>query len=318
MASTRPSRRCIAVVATLVVLAAAAHAGPVSAATSSPIFGGQFDTIPITVNGSYTPLPLHCFESYFDVLWYGRGSAPDSRWLDVDLAATPAVTSTTVPATVSGDYRPFVGDFDGDNCDDIFWYAPGPAPDFVWYFAPDHSYTSVAVTVNGDYVPIVGAFSGGPGPQDIYWYSPGAGRESMWLGNGSRLFVPSVAPQVNGTYTPVLFNVTSVLWYAPGTAQDYVTYPVGGSTVPTSTDRVTINGTYAPISLGGRVILYGPGPAADHLILGYGAERPDGSFALDTAPGSLNGTFVTGTTASVGSFGILHAPGPAQDYVIAS
>ncbi len=210
MASTRPSRRCIAVVATLVVLAAAAHAGPVSA-TSSPIFGGQFDTIPITVNGSYTPLPLHCFESYFDVLWYGRGSAPDSRWLDVDLAATPAVTSTKVPATVSGDYRPFVGDFDGDNCDDIFWYAPG-------------------------------------------------------------------------------------------TAQDYVTYPVGGSTVPTSTDRVTINGTYAPISLGGRVILSGP----------------DGSFALDTAPGSLNGTFVPGTTASVGAFGILHAPGPAQDYVIAS
>ncbi|MEI2700071.1 MAG: hypothetical protein V9E94_17710 [Microthrixaceae bacterium] len=262
MASTRPSRRCIAVVATLVVLAAAAHAGPVSA-TSSPIFGGQFDTIPITVNGSYTPLPLHCFESYFDVLWYGRGSAPDSRWLDVDLAATPAVTSTKVPATVSGDYRPFVGDFDGDNCDDIFWYAPGPAPDFVWYFAPDHSYTSGGGDGERRLRADRGRLLGRARTCDrtSTGTRPVLDAESMWLGNGSRtLRALGRSPGQRHLHAGACSTCTICALVRPGHCTGLRDVPGrGGTHRPDVERRTTINGQYRPFSLDGPV-LHAPGP----------------------------------------------------------
>ena len=33
-----------------------------------------------------------------------------------------------------GDYRPVVGDFDGDGTDDLFWYGPGAKSDYIWWF----------------------------------------------------------------------------------------------------------------------------------------------------------------------------------------
>ena len=127
MARTRPTRRSMTLVAAVVALAAIVHAGPAAAAPVTPLFGGILATVPIEVNGSYVPLPTYC-DGDIDVVWYGVGAAPDARWLGLNLAP-PTVEFSRVAMSVSGTYRPFVGDFDGDGCEDIFWYSPGAAPD---------------------------------------------------------------------------------------------------------------------------------------------------------------------------------------------
>ena len=40
------------------------------------------------------------------------------------------------------------GDFDGDNLDEILWYAPGPAADYLWNFTGYGTYTTRPYTVN--------------------------------------------------------------------------------------------------------------------------------------------------------------------------
>ena len=54
---------------------------------------------------------------------------------------------------LNGDYIPIAGDFNGSGITDILWYAPGPDPDFMWYFNQDGNYDSFQLTVNGHYAP---------------------------------------------------------------------------------------------------------------------------------------------------------------------
>lgn len=306
---SRPSRVAMLLVAAVVALATSLHAGPASAATFSPLFGGSVATTPISVNGDYVPLPLSCAGSV-DIVWYGIGAAADARWLDVDWSG-PTTSFTRAPLSVSGEYRAVTGDFDGDGCDDIFWYATGSAPDYVWYFASDNTHTSVQVDVGGNAVPVVGHFSAGPA-QDIFWYQPGSAPESIWAGNTDRSFTPSSAPQVNGTYWPVTYSDGAIIWYAPGSAPDYVMWPLAGSTVPAGNDRTTINGTYRPFSLGGVPVLYAPGPVVDHLVTAVDGAEP---VTLRTVAGAIGGDYQVGASGSAG-IGVLHVPGPGQDYLM--
>jgi hypothetical protein len=56
-----------------------------------------------------------------DVLWLGRGRS------------APVFTRQSANLAVSGSYLdPFVGDFDGNGCDDVFWYQPGSRADSIW------------------------------------------------------------------------------------------------------------------------------------------------------------------------------------------
>jgi hypothetical protein len=119
-----------------------------------------------------------------DVLWHGVSALPahpdieDVLWLfdstDEDLAFD------VVPKAVGAGYRPFVGDFDADGRDDVFWHrqwgmtATGPSetdtgPSFVWYFAEDGSHEARAFVVGGDHSPYVGDFDA-DGCHDIAWF----------------------------------------------------------------------------------------------------------------------------------------------------
>ena len=47
--------------------------------------------------------------------------------------ARPAAGSPPSPPRSTGVYSPFVGNLDGQHGDDMFWYAPGAAADYLWY-----------------------------------------------------------------------------------------------------------------------------------------------------------------------------------------
>src|SRR3954470_3059769 len=63
-----------------------------------------------------------------DFFMYGPGAGTDQLWLgkpySVDPGAANADRFTVSSWPVSGYYKPFVGDFDGNGASDIFWYAP--------------------------------------------------------------------------------------------------------------------------------------------------------------------------------------------------
>jgi len=63
-----------------------------------------------------------------DIYWDGLQAEQDSLWLDVGNMLGP----TIIPPVLDGTAQPFVGDatavvgdFNGDFCDDIFWFTPG-------------------------------------------------------------------------------------------------------------------------------------------------------------------------------------------------
>ncbi|MCX4242967.1 zinc metalloprotease [Paraliomyxa miuraensis] len=106
------------------------------------------------------------FPEIEDVLWFSRSTAE-------------ALVFATVPKSVGRSHRPFVGDFDGDGIDDIFWHrswgmtADGPSafttdPSFIWYFDATGGHQTEAFVLEGDYSPYVGDFDA-DGCHDIAW-----------------------------------------------------------------------------------------------------------------------------------------------------
>ncbi len=120
-----------------------------------------------------------------DVMLHGVSHAPSSHDDIVDLLMLSQSTVSTlifdaVPKAIGRGYRPFVGDFDGDGIDDIFWHrswnmtSKGPSPDttgpnFIWYFDAAGGHEARAMVTEGDYTPYVGDFDG-DGCHDIAWF----------------------------------------------------------------------------------------------------------------------------------------------------
>jgi hypothetical protein len=200
-----------------------------------------------------------------DFFFYGTKSAPDGLWLSKPLAKDETIDAnrfTQVAVSVNGVYQPFVGDFDGNGSDDIFWYAPGGGADSIWYFSGGTVMASVNQTVNGFYKPTVADFDQNDGvpSDDIFWYGEFGG-ESVWSGRSNRTFqtrsfgdkVPAHGIVLVGnftadhnseavhqeTYFPDLF------FYVPGTTADALWSGRGDGTFSVTTK--TVNGTYTPI-----------------------------------------------------------------------
>jgi len=290
---------------------------PSSAGGPPATFNQLFESLPITANGSYIPLEgyLDCgvdFGSYA-VLWYAPGAAHDSMWVNFDEGPS-GLEHDEVPLTVNGTYKPFVGDFDGDECDDVFWYAPGAAADFVWYGDPDEGFESRPVTATFDMVPMVGNWDDSDPGDDVFWYGKGGGVETIWAGTSTRgTFAVGSAPQVAGTdYRTASFG-NGIFFYRPGTGADYFWEGViTGASAPVNSVQTVVNGTYEPYFTGQGILLYGPGTQTDRFILEY---SPDGDlFVLD---GSIIGTYrvAVASPTSGPPLIVFHAPGTAQDYL---
>lgn len=297
--------------AVLIVLGVVGATGaPAGALTPNPVFPGVLGAVPFNVSGSYTPLPLLCGPD-LDIFWYAPGPAADFIWSGIDVSG-PSMTYANRPTSVSGVYVPLVGDFDGDSCDDIFWYAPGSGADYVWYNDGASTFSSRPVAVNGWYRPIVNFFDGDLS-DDIYWYAPGSGAESMWVGGAGRTMTGARAPQVNGDYLPMPFLEGGVLWYGSGAAPDAITAVTAGSTRPDLNLQTRIDELFTPVPFWASPLLYAPGRRTDHLVVDAAIS---GSQAdLLTVRGTINGVYRIGTTAG-GPVAVLHAPGSATDQLM--
>jgi hypothetical protein len=164
---------------------------------------------------------------------------------------------TATPETVLDSYEPVVGDFDGNGMDDILWYGPGSAADYIWWYNADGTYTGNSITVGGSYKPLAGDFDG-DGVSDVIWYAPGSAADYIWwFKRGDHSTRPYVGNSitVNGTFTPVVGDfdgdrTSDVIWYAPGSGADYTWWFKRGdrSTRPYVGNTITVNGTYTPVA----------------------------------------------------------------------
>ncbi|MGN6696235.1 MAG: arylsulfotransferase family protein [Aquihabitans sp.] len=224
-------------------------------------------------------------------------TVPNARYLAVEaLDADGTVIGRTetkrssawfqaAPApAVNGTYKPVVGDFAGSRNDDVIYYAPGAAKDFLHVSDGNGGFTSIDLpAVNGTYTPLVGDFVGDDRDEVLYTAKGSTTAYLVRFDQNAR----SAAPVVTSAPIAVPATVTTafvlphramyggphaeVFWYAAGSAADRIdaiSWPVGGT--PTRTSRsVSVGGTYQPIvgDFDGNgyadVFWYAPGPAAD-------------------------------------------------------
>jgi hypothetical protein len=196
---------------------------------------------------------------------YQEGTAPDAlRTLTNGGIPGGDATSTVVPYTVNGSYRPFTGDFDGDNFDEIFWYGPGSRPDFIWHFADSRHFRTQVVSVSGNYTPLPGDFNG-DNIDDIFWYGPGGAPDALWLNRRGDASPISLARTVNGNFRPVVASIgkdatDDIVWYRPGTGTDVV-WDFTRLTRTHTQFLISVNGSYNPVALDS----FGDGPRGDDI-----------------------------------------------------
>lgn len=302
-------------------------AGPSTAQGAAPAedaaaadFQSLFEITPMTVNGSYTPLLGNwCTEgdSFGFVIWYAPGPGADSLW-SAPIGLSPEPPFSSQPMTINGTYTPILGDFDDNSCTDILWYAPGTAPDSIWYGDLGGGFTSKPLTLNGTYTPVVGRYfnpelGGCVSCDGIYWYSTNGGTESIWHGTTGRTFTSHAAPQVNANdYIVEPMGGGDILFYRPGTASDSMWTGVkAGDTAPASSVALKIDGTYEPHWVSYRgLLLYAPGTAPDRFVTYIGE---DGSMDVENL--TINGTYRVGVAPSMSNnpWILFHGPGAASD-----
>jgi hypothetical protein len=310
------------VLAMVTSLTTGAGAGVVPAEDSAD---ARWFKLSLTINGTYTPImgAFDCDQTYSGetagigdpgFVLYGHGSAPD--FLDTDLVPNgSSLGSTRVPLTIPGSYTPIVGDFDGDACSDIVWYAPGPAADSIWWGGPTGLKRGKQLTINGTYIPLAGRVAGRTNsPEDVFFYDPD-GKELIWRGTGDREqpFKMAPAPQISGSsYRPTIYrdNATSetqILWYGPGTIPDQ-RWSFDLATNTTVSEPVSISGSYVPQPCGYSTLLYGGASTSRLFSTTSGTDK---TWTISVGSGYR----VSGTNDARGCPLIWHRPGSAPDQV---
>jgi hypothetical protein len=104
-----------------------------------------------------------------DIFWYrpGTGSG-NSEYISWSVHGSRSF-SKVAAQNVNGTYNAFVGDFNGDGIDDIFWDAQGATTDYIWAGSASGTFESINQSVYGTFIPVAGDFDG-DGYTDIFWY----------------------------------------------------------------------------------------------------------------------------------------------------
>lgn len=229
------------------------------------------------------------------VEWHGGESLCDVTTGDGACCPTLTARYDCVAVTVGGSYTPVVGDFNGDRVDDVLWYAPGTAADYLWQGTVYGRFISRGISVGGsNYRPVAGDFDHN-GTDDILWYQPG-GQDRLWRGKRNGSFVGQSINVGAGDYQPVSedFNGdrhADILWYQSGTAPDYVWY----GTASGFTNKAFTQDGEGLIPLAANydgderadIFWYGPGTVGDKLWFGTVGRR----FSVNIQT-QITGTYV--------------------------
>lgn len=230
-----------------------------------------------------------------------------------------------VPMTVNGAFYPVVGDFGGDNYDDIFWYRPGSGSDPLWISVDSGAYfdKSRTLSVYGTYSPLaLTDYRFAPGQDfkdDIFFYAAGTTPDTLWHFADSEAGTFTAVPQtVNGTFRAVVGDYDGngsedIVWYAPGTAPDakWLSNDSGSF----SRVSLNVNGTYQPVAVleetRDGIFWFGSGSAPDAAW--RSADTPTG---FETRPVVQYGD-ITGAAYQLGLFAVMvYGPsGPDVVYI---
>jgi hypothetical protein len=143
---------------------------------------GTWAISPLSMGGSYTQLVGDVNgDGSDDLVLYQAGARLDSIWRGGSGVGTAGATGGFSPLAiaVSATYQPVVGDVDGNGRADIVWYAPGSAPDFLWFGQTAGAPTSRAMAIGGSYVPRLGDLDGDAG-DEIVWFDPTSTTTPVW------------------------------------------------------------------------------------------------------------------------------------------
>lgn len=205
--------------------------GPASETLWSFDDDGQHQVIQADVNQPAWSIPLvghfRNRTHWADIIWFDPQDASLDTWLfnhDFSSIKSGFGSAELLGLAPGTEYVPIVGNFDGDNLTDLFWYTPGPAPDWLWLATGNPQaalFESHKFAVDGEYHPIMGDFDA-DGDDDLLWYRPAAetagGPSYVWYFDGASIDVREVL--VRGDYVPYVEDFdsdgcTDILWYDP-------------------------------------------------------------------------------------------------------
>jgi hypothetical protein len=211
-----------------------------------------------------------------EVFVHRPGRAPDhlATFTDEDASAGHPIHAIETPFTVNGSYVPVAADVDGDDHDELLWYAPGSARDYLWDFTSDTAATSRPLTVNGDYTPVAGDFTG-DGTDDVFWYGRGTAPDFLWDYDATGAHSSS-RQTVNGDYVPIAGSygtdaTDDIFFYNRVVAGPDNLWDFRAGTTGHVNRAFQVTGTYRPYALdlrgegagGGDIFWYGPGAGPD-------------------------------------------------------
>ena len=162
-----------------------------------------------------------------DIIWFEPSTATVDTWIftpEFSVLKSGASSIDLLGVGPGVEYLPVVGNFDGDNRTDLFWYAPGTSPDWLWLSDSNQigiNFNSFEFTIDGEYDPITGDFDG-DGDDDILWYRSAAelagGPSWLWYFDGSDIEAKPLT--IEGDYVPYTEDFdgdgcTDILWYDP-------------------------------------------------------------------------------------------------------
>lgn len=165
-----------------------------------------------------------------DVLWYQPDAQSVEFWEwgqipEFSFGRQGPVPSESIEFEAQAEYVPLIGDFNGDDRSDLFWYAPGQATDWLWLSISTPStvlFERLERQVVSAFRPLIGDFNG-DGIDDIFWFS--ARSESpdtlsvLWVFDSEGGHEPR-AFSINGDYSPVVSDFdgdgcSDILWHNP-------------------------------------------------------------------------------------------------------
>lgn len=240
----------------------------------APVAHAEVDSVwdyrPMSLSGTYYPLVGQFGgDGATDILWYAPGTGADSLWLG-NAGQRGANAFTRIPLTINKSYIPIVGDFYGDDYDDIIWYAPGTAPDAAWIATNTAShFENKAITINGTFKPtVLHDYTGLNRKDDILWYAPGSAKDYLWhMQESGAGTYSTVNLSISGTFQMVVGDwngdrIEDVFLYAAGTAPDYRWASKADGSF--STSAISVNGTFRPVPIyqdgtGDGILWWGPG-----------------------------------------------------------